>query len=540
MRFRVISGFTRAAVALLAAVLLVPVAEAPASATVSRQTINLVGGNTDSTHPVGSVDPNTETSTDGGLTWHPAYLVGVHPWGNVAGTNSWLNCGPSFNNCLNATSDYRYRFYIAPDYANGTMTGAINVDNYADIYLNNTTLASNIAAAGWTTTNMNIQSALQPGWNTLRVRLIDVGGLAGINFNLQVGIDSASPIRLGAPGTWVVDYNAQSGTATRTTDNFTVGAAGITLPTATRTGYDFTGWFTAASGGSQVTGAFVPTADTVLYAHWTLSNYAVTYDSQGGSVAPSDTYQMGGSITLPANPTRYRYYFNGWFDAATGGNLLGATYAPSGTGAITIFAQWTAMPPEGYQGPVVTAQSTHEAQVAGGSRLVISGFRLGLVNAVKVCGMPAKLISVSATEVVVELPAAAAGVCPLVMTTSDGSYEFNSQMRYSAPAAPVVSTKTASLTVSGFAAGSPALTAKMRATIAAFLKVNSELKNLTCTGFTEGPTVLKSDATLSKRRAANSCAFALGVATRVLVGTYAAQETQRADSVRRVVIQLSN
>ena len=40
------------------------------------------------------------------------------------------------------------------------------------------------------------------------------------------------------------------------------------LPTATREGYEFLGWFTAAVGGTQVTSATVVTKDVTFYAHW--------------------------------------------------------------------------------------------------------------------------------------------------------------------------------------------------------------------------------------------------------------------------------
>ena len=40
------------------------------------------------------------------------------------------------------------------------------------------------------------------------------------------------------------------------------------LPTATRKGYEFLGWFTAAVGGTQVTEVTVVAKDVMLYAHW--------------------------------------------------------------------------------------------------------------------------------------------------------------------------------------------------------------------------------------------------------------------------------
>ena len=51
---------------------------------------------------------------------------------------------------------------------------------------------------------------------------------------------------------------------------WTDGQAGA-LPTPTRRGYTFDGWYTASSGGKKVTDSSTISADTELYAHWTIS-----------------------------------------------------------------------------------------------------------------------------------------------------------------------------------------------------------------------------------------------------------------------------
>ncbi|MDD7615454.1 MAG: InlB B-repeat-containing protein, partial [Clostridiaceae bacterium] len=54
-----------------------------------------------------------------------------------------------------------------------------------------------------------------------------------------------------------------------------------TLPTPYREGYTFDGWFTAASGGTQVqVGSATPYENTTLYAHWTINQYKLTYDNE--------------------------------------------------------------------------------------------------------------------------------------------------------------------------------------------------------------------------------------------------------------------
>lgn len=98
------------------------------------------------------------------------------------------------------------------------------------------------------------------------------------------------------------------------------------------------------------------------------------------------------------------------------------------------------------------------------------------------------------------------------------------------------------ITISGFADGSPVLTAAIRAKINAFLKAHADYKNVFCIGYTEGPTVLKTDAALSKARAVNGCAFVksgLGK-TLTLKQLTSSQGTVEAAKFRRITITLTD
>ena len=72
-----------------------------------------------------------------------------------------------------------------------------------------------------------------------------------------------------APETYTVSFNANGGKVTTT--SATTGADGklATLPTPTRSGYRFNGWYTKAVGGKKITTSYQFTADTTVYAHWT-------------------------------------------------------------------------------------------------------------------------------------------------------------------------------------------------------------------------------------------------------------------------------
>lgn len=74
------------------------------------------------------------------------------------------------------------------------------------------------------------------------------------------------------PTTYTVTYNYNYNGATDTEATYTVGGAALTLPTPTREGYTFNGWYTAATGGTKigdVGASYTPTNNITLYAQWT-------------------------------------------------------------------------------------------------------------------------------------------------------------------------------------------------------------------------------------------------------------------------------
>ena len=90
--------------------------------------------------------------------------------------------------------------------------------------------------------------------------------------------------------TLTVTFNKNGGnTPSQASKSVTYGAAYGTLPTCTRTGYTFAGWYTAASGGTKITSASTVsvTANQTLYAHWTANTYTGTFDLRGGKIGGS-------------------------------------------------------------------------------------------------------------------------------------------------------------------------------------------------------------------------------------------------------------
>lgn len=73
-----------------------------------------------------------------------------------------------------------------------------------------------------------------------------------------------------------VTFDANGGEASETERIVTDGAALGALPTATRSGYTFNGWFTKATGGTKVSAATKVTADATYRAQWTKSGGGTT------------------------------------------------------------------------------------------------------------------------------------------------------------------------------------------------------------------------------------------------------------------------
>ena len=138
--------------------------------------------------------------------------------------------------------------------------------------------------------------------------------------------------------TYTVSLNANGGIG-GTTVSRTHGATLGSLPTLIREGYTFAGWWTAASGGTQVTASTVVTADITLYAHWTIKSYAVVFDANGGSGGVSRSYNHGSILGELSVPTREGYVFVGWFTAVSGGTQVTASTVVAAD--ITLYAHWT-------------------------------------------------------------------------------------------------------------------------------------------------------------------------------------------------------
>lgn len=118
-----------------------------------------------------------------------------------------------------------------------------------------------------------------------------------------------------------------------------------TLPTCSRTGYTFLGWYTASSGGTKISTTTVVTKDITYYAQWSINSYTLTFNPNGGTVTPTskDLEYNSAYGTLPtptrASDAQYTYTFAGWYTAATGGTQVTAATKMAAKDT-TVYAHW--------------------------------------------------------------------------------------------------------------------------------------------------------------------------------------------------------
>ena len=139
-----------------------------------------------------------------------------------------------------------------------------------------------------------------------------------------------------------VTFNATGGTVSPTTRSVASGATVGSLPTPTQAGYDFKGWWTAKSGGTQVTASTKVTANVTYYAHWQAKAFTVSFIATNGKIsgARSKTVKFNGTYGTLPTATQEGYNFLGWFTARSSGTQVTATTKVTATADHTLYSHW--------------------------------------------------------------------------------------------------------------------------------------------------------------------------------------------------------
>lgn len=102
---------------------------------------------------------------------------------------------------------------------------------------------------------------------------------------------------------YTITFDANGGSVTPTTVDYTYDGAVVAMPTPTRDGFRFEGWYTEQTGGTKwedVGNTNKPTSNITLYAHWS-ELYSATFIANGQTfVTQTDKYCSGDALQLPA------------------------------------------------------------------------------------------------------------------------------------------------------------------------------------------------------------------------------------------------
>ena len=148
---------------------------------------------------------------------------------------------------------------------------------------------------------------------------------------------------------YTVTFDATGGNAETTSKGVKYNEPYGALPSATKEGHDFVGWYTLESGGEKIEAStpYMVLGDQTLYAHWTLKQYTITYNANGGTGAPAEQKKTHGqALTLSTQvPTKTENEFLGWSkdkNATSAQYAKGANYTEEGN--TILYAIWKAVP----------------------------------------------------------------------------------------------------------------------------------------------------------------------------------------------------
>lgn len=146
--------------------------------------------------------------------------------------------------------------------------------------------------------------------------------------------------------TWMVNEGGTINETPEYSKTVFLGEA-ITAPTVTAMdGYRFDGWYTDGSTFAEhtkfKTGDKMPEGDVTYYAKWTLIQYSITYNLNGGTnhaENPAEYNVSSEKITL-LEPSKTGYRFDGWYTDDTYSTKV-TEIATGKTGHAVLYAKWT-------------------------------------------------------------------------------------------------------------------------------------------------------------------------------------------------------
>ena len=261
-------------------------------------------------------------------------------YNNGCGTTFIGNAGESYTPTSNVTlkACYSYYAYILDVYPNGgTWNGTTEKTRIEPLAKPKPSIYGNTEYTGKIYSTIEIPNPIPPSGYT-------------VSFNTNGGSSVSSITSTKSFDRW---DNSSPGKFSGTTYTYGEGSGYITakyknnsvnLPTPTKSGYTFVGWYTASSGGTKVSNTYIPEKNITLYAHWSANSYTLTINPNGGKWNNSTsnstkTGKTNSTVTID-NPTPIGFTVS--FDSNGGNNVSSITsqrtfanWSLSGSGSIS-------------------------------------------------------------------------------------------------------------------------------------------------------------------------------------------------------------
>ena len=237
------------------------------------------------------------------------------------------NAGESYTPTSNVTlkACYSYYAYILDVYPNGgTWNGTTEKTRIEPRANPKPSIYGNTNYTGKIGSTIDIPNPIPPSGYTVS---FDTNG--GSSVSSITSTKSFNGWNNSSPGTFsgtTYTYGEGSGYITANYKNNSVN-----LPTPTKLGYTFGGWYTASSGGTKVNNTYTPTVNTTLYAHWSANSYTLSFDANGcGTLRVSYVTATVGKTYgdaddgdgLPSIALTTGKNFDGWYTSSSGGNKI--------------------------------------------------------------------------------------------------------------------------------------------------------------------------------------------------------------------------
>ncbi len=159
-----------------------------------------------------------------------------------------------------------------------------------------------------------------------------------------------------------VSFNTNGGTETA---SIKWGMGRISLPTPTKDGFVFAGWYYDEGLSNAVdANSFKTSGDITLYAKWDKTVKTVKFVTNGGNAL--DDISFADSVTLPA-PTRQNYIFDGWYYDSAFANAVDVDNLVCEGTTVTIYAKWR------FPNTTVTANGDGSYTTTAGKLVAIQG-----------------------------------------------------------------------------------------------------------------------------------------------------------------------